>query len=203
MSIRGLYCCFFIILQTAISHIWPLFQRWRFSTKFHAVTCFQEMIPGRPSWSLSFRILHRIRTQCVFVLRHSRGDLAWSRYLSSNSEMKKSTRREGLPQRSPQQWAQRGHSDLGVSPAGAETVSCFQTLFYLFLQIKKARDGIRTRDPRLGKAILHHWATRAYIFCLFQRQVLLYNKKLFLSTLFFKFFIQLIYFNFPAFEYLL
>ena len=22
--------------------------------------------------------------------------------------------------------------------------------------IKKARDGIRTRDPRLGKAILHH-----------------------------------------------
>ena len=24
------------------------------------------------------------------------------------------------------------------------------------LQIKKARDGIRTRDPRLGKAILHH-----------------------------------------------
>ena len=54
-----------------------------------------------------------------------------------------------------------GTLDLGVSPAGAETVSCFQTLFYLFLQIKKARDGIRTRDPRLGKAILHHWATRA------------------------------------------
>ena len=27
---------------------------------------------------------------------------------------------------------------------------------------KKARDGIRTRDPRLGKAILHHWATRAH-----------------------------------------
>ena len=29
------------------------------------------------------------------------------------------------------------------------------------LNMKKARDGIRTRDPRLGKAILHHWATRA------------------------------------------
>ena len=28
---------------------------------------------------------------------------------------------------------------------------------------KKARDGIRTRDPRLGKAILHHWATRAFL----------------------------------------
>ena len=27
-------------------------RRWRFSTKFHAVTCFQEMIPGRPSCTL-------------------------------------------------------------------------------------------------------------------------------------------------------
>ena len=26
-----------------------------------------------------------------------------------------------------------GTLDLGVSPAGAETVSCFQTLFYLFV----------------------------------------------------------------------
>ena len=33
------------------------------------------------------------------------------------------------------------------------------TLFSISL---RARDGIRTRDPRLGKAILHHWATRAY-----------------------------------------
>ena len=28
----------------------------------------------------------------------------------------------------------------------------------------KARDGIRTRGPRLGKAMLHHWATRAFPF---------------------------------------
>ena len=34
------------------------------------------------------------------------------------------------------------------------------TLFSISL---RARDGIRTRDPRLGKAILHHWATRANI----------------------------------------
>ena len=34
------------------------------------------------------------------------------------------------------------------------------TLFSISL---RARDGIRTRDPRLGKAILHHWATRAHI----------------------------------------
>ena len=26
----------------------------------------------------------------------------------------------------------------------------------LFAEIKKARDGIRTRGPRLGKAMLHH-----------------------------------------------
>ena len=29
-------------------------------------------------------------------------------------------------------------------------------LNYLKMGNKKARDGIRTRDPRLGKAILHH-----------------------------------------------
>ena len=28
--------------------------------------------------------------------------------------------------------------------------------------IKRARDGIRTRDPNLGKVVLHPWATRAY-----------------------------------------
>ena len=28
--------------------------------------------------------------------------------------------------------------------------------FKEFQPIEKARDGIRTRDPRLGKAILHH-----------------------------------------------
>ena len=33
-----------------------------------------------------------------------------------------------------------------------------------FSRVLQARDGIRTRDPRLGKAILHHWATRAYSF---------------------------------------
>ena len=33
-----------------------------------------------------------------------------------------------------------------------------------FWAIKKARDGIRTRGPRLGKAMLHHWATRAFPF---------------------------------------
>ena len=27
---------------------------------------------------------------------------------------------------------------------------------YLLFVLLKARDGIRTRDPRLGKAILHH-----------------------------------------------
>ena len=78
--------------------------------------------------------------------------------------MKKSTRWEGLPQRSPRQWAQRGHSDLGVSPVGAETVSCFQTLFYLFLQIKKARDGIRTR-PNNKKAIKFKERRSAFFVC--------------------------------------
>ena len=29
------------------------------------------------------------------------------------------------------------------------------------LKIKRARDGDRTRDPLLGKEVLHHWATRA------------------------------------------
>ena len=43
---------------------------------------------------------------------------------------------------------------------------------YLRLKIKKAdsvesafggaEDEIRTRDPRLGKAMLYHWATSAY-----------------------------------------
>ena len=65
--------------------------------------------------------------------------------------MKKSTGREGLPQRSPRQWAQRGHSDLGVSPAGAETVSCFQTLFYLFLQIKKHETGFEPATLALAR----------------------------------------------------
>ena len=76
----------------------------------------------------------------------------------------KSSGREGLPQRSPRQWAQRGHSDLGVSPVGAETVSCFQTLFYLFLQIKKARDGIRSR-PNNKKAIKFKERRRAFFVC--------------------------------------
>ena len=49
-----------------------------------------------------------------------------------------------------------GTLDLGVSPAGAETVSCFQTLFYLFLQIKKARDGIRTPDNLIKSQVLYH-----------------------------------------------
>ena len=40
-------------------------------------------------------------------------------------------------------------------------LSLFLVLSYMFFLIydsdnKKARDGIRTRDPRLGKAILHH-----------------------------------------------
>ena len=44
-----------------------------------------------------------------------------------------------------------GHLSYGGCPKG-----------YLFsLTFVRARDGIRTRDPRLGKAILHHWATRA------------------------------------------
>ena len=35
-------------------------------------------------------------------------------------------------------------------------------IYYKKYLIIEARDGIRTRDPRLGKAILHHWATRAH-----------------------------------------
>ena len=74
--------------------------------------------------------------------------LSASFYLFTN---KKSTRREGLPQRSPRQWAQRGHSNLGVSPAGAETVSCFQTLFYLFLQTKKHETGFEPATLALAR----------------------------------------------------
>ena len=33
----------------------------------------------------------------------------------------------------------------------------------IFLGKTKARDGNRTRDPLLGKEVLHRWATRAYL----------------------------------------
>ena len=36
-----------------------------------------------------------------------------------------------------------------------------------FLLSKRARDGDRTRDPLLGKEVIHHWATRAYYIVLF------------------------------------
>ena len=36
-------------------------------------------------------------------------------------------------------------------------------IYYKKYLIIEARDGIRTRDPRLGKAMLYHWATSAWI----------------------------------------
>ena len=51
--------------------------------------------------------------------------------------------------------AERRHSNHS-SPAGLEHTKRAIHRMTLFSISLKARDGIRTRDPRLGKAILHH-----------------------------------------------
>lgn len=45
---RSILLFFYYPSDSYLSYLTSV-QRWRFSTKFHAVTCFQEMIPGRPS----------------------------------------------------------------------------------------------------------------------------------------------------------
>ena len=42
-------------------------------------------------------------------------------------------------------------SEHGSAPKKERTVSSILSFFF-----SRAQDGIRTRDPRLGKAILHH-----------------------------------------------
>ena len=77
--------------------------------------------------------------------------------ISSFSHFFESTRRRRTSGgRSPATTgAERRHSNRS-SPAGLEhrkRAIHWMTLFSISL---RARDGIRTRDPRLGKAILHH-----------------------------------------------
>ena len=50
---------------------------------------------------------------------------------------------------------ERRHSNRS-NPAGLEHTKKETPIGCLFSVSLKARDGIRTRDPRLGKAILHH-----------------------------------------------
>ena len=102
---------------------------------------------------------------------------------------KKSTRRDSNPRPSPWQ------GDTPPLSHSCMIVLNFRTYIQLF-GIRKARDGIRTRDPRLGKAILHHWATRAFCVLFIGTHINILYLVIFVNIYFYffdKYFIAIIY----------
>ena len=137
----------------------------------------------------------------------------WYKEKGSLISQRSSRARDGIRTRDPRlgkailhHWATRAllnfvaestrrDSNPRPSPWQGDTPPLSHSCIVLFCCLR-ARDGIRTRDPRLGKAILHHWATRAFCVLFIGTHINILYVVIFVNNIFYffdKYFIAIIY----------